>query len=117
PCRRRRGPGAFLGLDRKASFRSSSPVRTTPSVVHLFKRGDAPKGCGFRSLGEEKDDLERGGEQERRQESCRATRIYLRGFPSATKECVPMIVRIWHGYTKPENADAYADLLRTKVLP
>jgi heme-degrading monooxygenase HmoA len=28
-----------------------------------------------------------------------------------------MIVRIWHGYTKPENADAYADLLRTKVLP
>jgi heme-degrading monooxygenase HmoA len=28
-----------------------------------------------------------------------------------------MIVRIWHGYTKPENADAYAELLRTKVLP
>jgi heme-degrading monooxygenase HmoA len=28
-----------------------------------------------------------------------------------------MIVRIWHGYTKPENADAYTDLLRTKVLP
>jgi len=28
-----------------------------------------------------------------------------------------MIVRIWHGYTKPENADAYADLLRTKILP
>ena len=28
-----------------------------------------------------------------------------------------MIVRIWHGYTKPEKADAYADLLRTKVLP
>jgi len=28
-----------------------------------------------------------------------------------------MIARIWHGYTKPENANAYADLLRTKILP
>jgi len=28
-----------------------------------------------------------------------------------------MIVRIWHGYTKPEMADAYADRLRTRVRP
>ncbi len=28
-----------------------------------------------------------------------------------------MIARIWHGWTKPENADAYAQLLKTKILP
>ena len=28
-----------------------------------------------------------------------------------------MIIRIWHGYTSPENADAYEQLLRTKIFP
>ena len=28
-----------------------------------------------------------------------------------------MIARIWHGYTHPTNADAYEQLLRTKILP
>ncbi len=28
-----------------------------------------------------------------------------------------MIHRLWHGWTTPENADAYEDLLRTEVLP
>lgn len=28
-----------------------------------------------------------------------------------------MIKRIWHGYTTPENADAYRDLLDTTVFP
>lgn len=28
-----------------------------------------------------------------------------------------MIARIWHGYTKPENADAYQQLLQTTILP
>jgi heme-degrading monooxygenase HmoA len=28
-----------------------------------------------------------------------------------------MIARIWHGYTQPGNADAYEQLLRTKILP
>jgi antibiotic biosynthesis monooxygenase (ABM) superfamily enzyme len=28
-----------------------------------------------------------------------------------------MISRVWHGWTKPENADAYERLLRTKVFP
>ena len=28
-----------------------------------------------------------------------------------------MVTRIWHGYTKPENADAYHQLLTTKILP
>ncbi len=28
-----------------------------------------------------------------------------------------MIARIWHGYTVPENADAYELLLRTEILP
>jgi antibiotic biosynthesis monooxygenase (ABM) superfamily enzyme len=28
-----------------------------------------------------------------------------------------MIKRIWHGYTTPENADAYQDLLDTVVFP
>ena len=28
-----------------------------------------------------------------------------------------MIARIWHGWTAPENADAYEDLLRTRILP
>ena len=28
-----------------------------------------------------------------------------------------MIARIWHGWTTPENADPYEELLRTEVLP
>ena len=28
-----------------------------------------------------------------------------------------MIARLWHGWTKPENADAYENLLRTTILP
>ena len=28
-----------------------------------------------------------------------------------------MIARVWHGWTHPENADAYQNLLKTKVLP
>ena len=28
-----------------------------------------------------------------------------------------MIGRIWHGWTSPENADAYEQLLRSEVLP
>lgn len=28
-----------------------------------------------------------------------------------------MIARIWHGWTTPENADAYETLLRTQILP
>lgn len=28
-----------------------------------------------------------------------------------------MIARMWHGWTTPENADAYERLLRTKILP
>jgi heme-degrading monooxygenase HmoA len=28
-----------------------------------------------------------------------------------------MITRIWHGYTKPENADAFQQLVTTKILP
>ena len=28
-----------------------------------------------------------------------------------------MITRIWHGWTTPDNADAYSDLLHTEVLP
>jgi len=28
-----------------------------------------------------------------------------------------MIARIWHGYTKPENANAYHELLARKILP
>jgi antibiotic biosynthesis monooxygenase (ABM) superfamily enzyme len=28
-----------------------------------------------------------------------------------------MIARIWHGYTKPENADAYESMLKPEVLP
>ena len=28
-----------------------------------------------------------------------------------------MILRIWHGWTTPENADAYENLLRTEVFP
>lgn len=28
-----------------------------------------------------------------------------------------MIARIWHGYTKPENADAYEAMLKPEVLP
>src|SRR6266581_3051518 len=26
-------------------------------------------------------------------------------------------MRVWHGYTSPENADAYEELLKTEVLP
>lgn len=28
-----------------------------------------------------------------------------------------MIERIWHGWTTPENADAYEDLLKTEIFP
>ena len=28
-----------------------------------------------------------------------------------------MIVRIWHGWTTPQNADAYESLLKTEVFP
>jgi heme-degrading monooxygenase HmoA len=28
-----------------------------------------------------------------------------------------MLARLWHGWTKPENADAYEALLRSEVLP
>ena len=28
-----------------------------------------------------------------------------------------MIARIWHGYTKPENADTYEAMLKPEVLP
>ncbi|HEX8167192.1 MAG TPA: antibiotic biosynthesis monooxygenase [Beijerinckiaceae bacterium] len=28
-----------------------------------------------------------------------------------------MIVRIWHGWTTPENADAYENLLKTEIFP
>ncbi len=28
-----------------------------------------------------------------------------------------MIARIWHGWTKPENADAYGQLLKKRILP
>ncbi len=28
-----------------------------------------------------------------------------------------MIARIWHGYAKPENADAYEAMLKPEVLP
>ncbi len=28
-----------------------------------------------------------------------------------------MIARLWHGYTTPENADAYEQLLKTRILP
>ena len=28
-----------------------------------------------------------------------------------------MILRIWHGWTKPENADVYENLLRTEIFP
>lgn len=28
-----------------------------------------------------------------------------------------MIARIWHGWTRPEDADAYEELLRSRILP
>ena len=28
-----------------------------------------------------------------------------------------MIIRIWHGWTTPENADTYEDLLKTEIFP
>jgi heme-degrading monooxygenase HmoA len=28
-----------------------------------------------------------------------------------------VIARVWHGWTKPEDADAYSEFLRTNVLP
>ena len=28
-----------------------------------------------------------------------------------------MIARIWHGWTRPENADAYENLLKTEIFP
>jgi heme-degrading monooxygenase HmoA len=32
------------------------------------------------------------------------------------QEC-SMIARVWHGYTKPEHADAYESLLKPELLP
>jgi heme-degrading monooxygenase HmoA len=32
-------------------------------------------------------------------------------------EGVSMIARVWHGYTKPENADAYEAMLKPELLP
>jgi antibiotic biosynthesis monooxygenase (ABM) superfamily enzyme len=32
-------------------------------------------------------------------------------------ESYEMILRIWHGWTKPENADTYENLLRTEIFP
>jgi antibiotic biosynthesis monooxygenase (ABM) superfamily enzyme len=29
----------------------------------------------------------------------------------------PVIARLWHGWTAPENADAYEEFLRTKMFP
>jgi antibiotic biosynthesis monooxygenase (ABM) superfamily enzyme len=31
--------------------------------------------------------------------------------------CFPMIVRVWHGWTAPADADRYEALLRTEILP
>ena len=28
-----------------------------------------------------------------------------------------MIARVWHGYTKPEHADAYESMLKPELLP
>lgn len=28
-----------------------------------------------------------------------------------------MIIRVWHGWTKPENADKYENLLKDKIFP
>jgi heme-degrading monooxygenase HmoA len=28
-----------------------------------------------------------------------------------------MIARLWHGYTRPEDADTYEEMLRTTILP
>ena len=30
---------------------------------------------------------------------------------------LPMIARVWHGWTKPENAKAYEDMLRDEIFP
>jgi heme-degrading monooxygenase HmoA len=32
-------------------------------------------------------------------------------------EVLGMIMRVWHGWTRPENASAYEALLRTDILP
>ena len=31
--------------------------------------------------------------------------------------CLPMIARIWHGWTKPEDAKTYEKLLRDEIFP
>src|SRR5438034_10474119 len=31
--------------------------------------------------------------------------------------CIAMIMRVWHGYTSPENAEAYEHLLKRDILP
>jgi antibiotic biosynthesis monooxygenase (ABM) superfamily enzyme len=36
--------------------------------------------------------------------------------PPETEE-IQMIARIWHGYTKPENADSYESKLKPELLP
>src|SRR4051812_28427275 len=38
-------------------------------------------------------------------------------FPHPSDSRTPMIARIWHGWTKPENADAYESHLVPELLP
>src|SRR5438132_10208579 len=55
------------------------------------------------------------------------SRMDLRGQGQERKKRVPlhartagselMIARLWHGWTKPENANSYEKLLRTEILP
>lgn len=35
----------------------------------------------------------------------------------STPEGNAMIARVWHGYTKPEHADAYESMLKPELLP
>src|SRR5947208_8400817 len=37
--------------------------------------------------------------------------------PGAKRTTRPVLARLWHGWTSPENADAYERLLRAEVLP
>src|SRR5438874_6129495 len=37
--------------------------------------------------------------------------------PAAIWSSDLMIARVWHGYTKPEHADAYESLLKPELLP
>jgi len=38
-------------------------------------------------------------------------------WPRSERERREMIARIWHGWTVPENADAYEALLKTEIFP